>query len=144
MSNTYYKSSSNSNINNIDIYEQKILPNNYTYHPYITFKNTNITNMKNFLQSRDLLHRLDMYNVKNENLNFVYTKYQRELILHNSNTNDKVFNSCIYTPNYKGELGCLESNKDLNKDYFVNNQKYNNNILTYLDKDIQLLNNNLF
>ena len=120
----------------MDIYNNKILNYNYNYYP------SNINNkvlLSNLNKTRDLYHKQSMYNINNGNINFMFSKYQKELITHNSNTNSRLFENCIYSLNYNGELGCNEKNKNLNADYFKNQQNKNLKIIKSIQNDINYL-----
>lgn len=127
-----------------DIYSHKItshntdnqhsISNQYSLFSQYSKANINNTNINKYIKTKDLLTKQNMYEVQNPNLNFYFHKYQNELIVHNENDNKTLFNSCIYSPNYKGELGCNEKNKNLHKEYFKSRQYKDYKFLKSIDK----------
>jgi hypothetical protein len=137
-----------------DIYYTKILPDSYKKIIY-TKTILNNSNIQKYLNSRNVEHKKNMYrhitnqnnnnqNNNNQNNTFKFVNYQKIMDLNNlnnnnNNNNDIFFNSCIYTHNYNGELGCTKDNKNLNMLYFKNQQKKDKAILKSVDRDIYLL-----
>jgi hypothetical protein len=129
-----------------DIYYTKILPDSYKKIIY-TKTILNDENTQKYLNSRNVEHKKNMYrhitnqNNNNQNNTFKFVNYQKKMDLNNlnNNNNDIFFNSCIYTHNYNGELGCTKNNKNLNMLYFKNQQKKDKAILKSVDRDIYLL-----
>lgn len=130
------------NYNNFDMMTKKYLESkrNYNFHiPYIpsnTIANNTIPN-NNIAYIYD---KVGQYPFNSDGLNTTHNLFQKENKLHDAR--DRVFNSCVYTNTESGNIGCSNMSNDLNKEYFIKNQKMHKNVINYLNKDTRFIGNN--